>query len=194
MKPDALLGAVLFAAARPLTVKQLADSTQLDADEVSSGLEELERRLEASQIGIQLLRHGAEVELVTHPDAAFAIARIVNADISGELTRPSLEALTILAYCGPLTRAELEHIRGVQSTLILRNLMLRGLVEETPEGKLGQPTYAVTVDFIRHIGLNNVKTLPDYEELRGHASVEDVLAELEAPESSASAPRSTLHV
>lgn len=194
MKPDALLEAVLFAAARPLSQKQLAEHTGLDADDVSSGLEGLERRLADSQSGVQLLRHGKEVELVTKPDAAEAVARVVNADISGELTRPALEALTILAYCGPMTRAELEQIRGVQSALIIRNLMLRGLVEQKEEGKLGQPTYSVTVDFIRHIGLSNVKALPDYEELRGHSAIGDVLADLERAETGESPTPQTLHV
>ena len=192
MKSDALVEAVLFAAARPLTVKQLAEYTQLDEHEVVSGLEKLECRLEESQSGIQLLRHGREVELVTQPDAARAVAKVVNAEISGELTRPSLEALTILAYCGPMSRAELEQIRGVQSTLILRNLMLRGLIEEQPEEKLGQPLYAVTFDFLRHLGLKSVESLPEYEELRGHSVVQDILAENELAQPAR--PSQSLHV
>ncbi len=179
MKPDALLEAVLFAAARPLTVKQLAELTDLESDDVSSALEILEKRLDEAASGVMLERHGKESELVTRPDAADAVAKVVNAEISGELTRPSLEALTILAYCGPMTRAELEQIRGVQSALIIRNLMLRGLVEEKEEGKLGQPVYSVTFDFIRHLGIKGVDSLSDYESLRGHSAVEDVLNELE---------------
>ena len=129
---------------------------------------------------------------MTQPDAARAVAKVVNAEISGELTRPSLEALTILAYCGPMSRAELEQIRGVQSTLILRNLMLRGLIEEQPEEKLGQPLYAVTFDFLRHLGLKSVESLPEYEELRGHSVVQDILAENELAQPAR--PSQSLHV
>ncbi len=180
MKRDALLEAVLFVAARPLTIAFLAEQSQCDRDEVVSGLEELDRRLEESKSGLMLLRHGKEAELVTRPEAASVVTKILNAELSSELTRPALEALTVLAYCGPLTRAELEQIRGVQSALILRNLLLRGLVEEKEEGKLGLPVYAVTLDFIRHLGLKTIESLPNYEALRGHSAIRDVLKELEA--------------
>ena len=126
-----------------------------------------------------LQRAGQEVQMVTKPEYAEIVKQVVRDEVSGELTRPSLEALTILAYRGPLTRPELEQIRGVQSAIILRNLMLRGLVEETMDSRLGQPTYAVTFDFIRHLGLKSLEELPDYEGLRGHENVVDVLKDLE---------------
>ena len=85
----------------------------------------------------------------------------------GELSRPSLEALTILAYRGPLTRPELEQIRGVHSSLILRNLLLRGLIEEKEDARLGQPLYSVTLDFLRHIGLASVEELPSTKNCAG---------------------------
>lgn len=180
MKLDALIEAILFAAAKPISVKQLADACGKEADEVSLALETLEKRLDGGGGGIMLTRNGREVELVTRAEAADVVSKIVNAEVSGELTRPALEALTILAYCGPMTRAELEQIRGVQSALILRNLMLRGLVEQTQEARLGQSAYAVTFDFVNHLGIPHVQSLPEYETLRGHTSVTDVLRELES--------------
>lgn len=179
MKPESLLEAVLFAAARPLKVKQLAEITQLDADEVQSALGSLRTHLDERESGIMLQDNGREFELVTRPDATEAVSKVVNAELQGELSRPSLEALSILAYCGPMTRPELEQIRGVQSSLIIRNLMLRGLVEQEDDAKLGQPMYAVTFDFLNHLGIENVTSLPRYEEMRGHSTVSDVLAQLE---------------
>ena len=84
---------------------------------------------------------------------------------ASSVSRPSLEALAVLAYRGPLTRPELEQIRGVQSSMILRNLMIRGLVEMKEDLRLGQPVYRVTVDFLKHIGADRVESLPDFEKL-----------------------------
>lgn len=179
MKLDALLEAVLFAAARPLKLKQLAELCDAQPDAIQSALEALRTRLDGMESGVMLQDNGQEYELVTRAEAADAVARIVNAEMQGELTRPSLEALSILAYCGPMTRAELEQIRGVQSSLILRNLLVRGLIEQKEEAKLGQPLYAVTFDFLNHLGIENVASLPKYEEMRGNATVTDVLAQLE---------------
>ena len=126
-----------------------------------------------------LQEHGNDVELVTRPELAEVVKQVAKVDMQGELTRPSLETLTILAYRGPLTRPELEQIRGVQSSMILRNLMLRGLVEEKEDMRLGQPMYAVTFDFLNHLGLSSIQALPEYEQLRGHAAVADILTQLE---------------
>jgi segregation and condensation protein B len=179
MTLDALLEAVLFAAARPLKTKQLVEITQSDTDAVTSALGELRERLEKATSGVMLQENGHEFELVTRPEATDAVAKVVNAELQGELTRPALEALTVLAYCGPMTRPELEQLRGVQSSLILRNLMLRGLIEQKEESKLGQPTYAVTFDFLNHLGIDTVASLPSYDEMRGHSAVADALAQLE---------------
>lgn len=171
------LEAVLFAGARPFSIRRLAELCDTTPKEAEAGLDALEKRLDGSAVMLQ--RAGQDVQLVTRPEFADIVKQVAKDEISGELTRPSLEALTILAYRGPLTRPELEQIRGVQSAIILRNLMLRGLVEEKEDARLGQPTYAVTFDFIRHLGLKSVNDLPEYESLRGHENVVDVLKDLE---------------
>jgi segregation and condensation protein B len=176
---ERMLEAVLFAGARPFSVRRLAELCDAPSKDVDAALESLEKRLEDTAVMIQ--RSGADVQLVTRPEYAEVVKQVVRDEIAGELTRPSLETLTILAYRGPLTRPEIEQIRGVHSSLILRNLLLRGLVEETTDARLGQPTYAVTFDFLRHLGLKSADELPDYAELRGHENVMDVLKDLEAP-------------
>lgn len=173
--------AVLFAGARPFSVRRLADLCDAMPKEAEEALKDVEKDLDDSPMMLQ--RSGQDVQLVTKPEYAEIVKQVVRDEVTGELTRPSLEALTILAYRGPLTRPELEQIRGVQSAIILRNLMLRGLVEETSDARLGQPTYAVTFDFIRHLGLKSLEELPEYEELRGHENVVDVLKDLEEEKS-----------
>lgn len=179
MTLDALLESVLFAAAKPLNVKRLSDLVQAKSEEVVEALGQLAQRLATSGSGL-VLQHQTQVyELVSHPQAAECVRRVVHDDTTGELTRPSLETLSILAYCGPMTRPEVEQIRGVQCSMILRNLMLRGFVEEHEDVRLGQPMYRVTFAFLNHLGVQGVETLPEYQALRGHETVTDVLAELQ---------------
>ncbi|MDD5437991.1 MAG: SMC-Scp complex subunit ScpB [Patescibacteria group bacterium] len=177
MQLDQTIEAILFAAGKPLTVRKLAELVEAKTEQVEDALEALKERLQEGS-GLMLQEYGKECELVTRPEAAEAVKKVVKEEEQGELTRASLEALTILAYRGPMTRPELEQIRGIQSALILRNLMIRGLVEQKDDERLGQPTYAVTFDFLKHLGLASVNDLPDYESLRGNAAISDMLDRL----------------
>lgn len=181
MKLDQTIEATLFAAGKPLTIRKLAELMDVKADEVEDALEALQERLQEGS-GLMLQEYGKELELVTKPEAAEIVKKVIKDEEQAELTRASLEALTILAYRGPMTRPEIEQIRGIQSSLILRNLMIRGLVEQKDDERLGQPTYAVTFDFMNHLGLSSVKELPDYEALRGNAAISDMLDRLNQPE------------
>ncbi len=180
MNLEQTIEAILFASGKPLSERKLAEITEKKAEEISEALDLLESKLEDR--GILLQRYEKEVTLVSHPDAAEFVQKVVKDEEQGELTRASLEALTILAYRGPMTRPELEQIRGVQSSMILRNLMIRGLIEQKEDMRLGQATYAVTFDFLNHLGLKSIKDLPDYDELRGHTAISDMLDQLKEPE------------
>ncbi len=173
-----LIEALLFASAQPMTVKRLADLTKATKEQVAGALSDLKGRLETTGSGLMLIQHGEESELTTRPETAETVRQVLKAELQGELSRPSLEALAILAYRGPMTRPELEQIRGVQSAMILRNLMLRGLVEMREEVRLGQPIYAVTLEFFKHIGYSSPEELPDFEKLHGNSAVTQALDEL----------------
>lgn len=186
MSLDSTVEAILFATAKSQSVKRLSELCRAEPEEVEQALDALGTRLHETASGIRLVRHGKEAELVSDPAQAEAVREAIKAEAQGELSRPSLEALAVLAYRGPMTRPELEQIRGVQSSLILRNLMMRGLVEMTEDVRLGQPVYAVTMDFLKHIGAESLTTLPDYQALHAHRAVEQVLEELQAVEPEAS--------
>lgn len=190
MSSSLQLEAILFTAARPFTVKRLAEILDASSKDIEEALVEYEKRLESSSLMIQ--RVGTDILLVTKPEYAEVVQKIAKDEIHGELTRPALEALTILAYRGPLTRPELEQIRGVHSSMIIRNLLLRGLVEEKEDTRLGQPTYTVTSDYVRHLGLKSLEELPRYEELRGHSNVVDVLKDLEEAKEEAKEEKSVV--
>lgn len=179
---DRRIEAVLFATARPMNLKELVTILQVEVGDMPAACEALKQRLQESASGLQLVIHGEEVELVTHGDVGEDIRQALKQEASSELSKAALETLAILAYRGPLTRPEIEQIRGIQSALMLRNLMLRGLVEQHDEVRLGQPTYKVTLNFFKQLGLSSVESLPDYETLRHSPTVVQILDELTPPQ------------
>lgn len=192
MTLDQTLEALLFAAAKSFSVKQLAELTNEPSKDVEAALDRLAVRLETG--GIMLQKNGKDVELVTRPEAAEVVKLVVNAEAQGELTRAALETLTILAYRGPLTRPELEQIRGIHSAIIIRNLLLRGLVEQKDDDRLGLPMYSVTFDFLNHLGLSSVEDLPEYVDLHGNETVSQVLSDLSVVDAAPSKDAPTLNV
>ncbi len=162
---EAKIEAILFIVAKPLTIKKLADFLEVKPKEVAAAIEELSRRLNGASSGLRLARSGDEVQLMTSPECAGLVRNFVKDEISGELTRPQLETLTVIAYRQPVTKPELEQIRGVNCSLIIRNLLMRGLIEEEEaKEKLGL-VYRVSHEFLRFLGLSEVRELPDYEKL-----------------------------
>ncbi len=170
---------LLFVSSRPLSAKRLAEASGHSKKEVEEALEALAAEYDAREgSGVMLLRNGDEVQLATAPDNAEMVKAFLKDESFGELTRPALETLTIVGYRGPLTKAELEQIRGVNCSLILRNLMIRGLVE-TEGGRTDDPsapaTYRVTFDFLRYLGIRQMSELPEYENLRSDENLQKLL-------------------
>src|SRR5512147_1123253 len=112
MNLSSKLEAILFAAGKPFAMKRLAELVDASAEDVTEALTQLGQSLDERKSAVMLQMHGHEVELVTRPDASDLVKQVAASEASVELTRPSLEALTILAYRGPMTRPELEQVRG----------------------------------------------------------------------------------
>src|SRR5688572_20031702 len=142
---------LLFVAARPLNVKRLCEATGATKDEVTAALDVIAAKHNAEGSGIRILRNGNDVQMSTAPDNSKSVQDFLKDETTGELTKPSLETLTIIAYRGPVTKAELEQIRGVNCSLILRNLLMRGLVEAQGEPYEPLTTFRVTMDFLRFL-------------------------------------------
>lgn len=175
------LESLLFAAAKPLTVKKLAEFLEVKPDAVEEALKHLVERLHVPLSGVRLVRTGNEIQMMTSPDCAKLVRDFLDAEITGELTKPQLETLTVIAYRQPISKPELEQIRGVNCSLIIRNLLMRGLVEvEESKEKFGF-VYRVTHDFLRFLGISGVEELPNYETLRHDQHVEHVLEQTKEP-------------
>lgn len=170
-----IIEALLFVTGQEMSVKKLAEVTQTEEKHVEDALTHLQEKY--AHGGIVLLRNNSKVRLATQPDIAETIAQYINAELTGELTKPQLETLTVIAYRGPIIKTEIEMIRGVNCTIILRNLMMRGFIEEV-SGHV-EPAYTITLDFLRYLGVSSVKELPDYHTLSTHDVVEKVLETVE---------------
>lgn len=166
---------ILFVSARPLSVRKLAEICGAGKNDVSAAVDAIAAAYNVEDRGVRLMRHGDEVQMATAPGSSKLVRDFLKDETTGELTKPSLETLTIVAYRGPISKAELEQIRGVNCSLILRNLMMRGLVEA--QGEAGQPqtVFRVTMDFIRFLGVSSVEELPEYDKLRSHENVVRIL-------------------
>lgn len=167
---------LLFISNKPLTIKKLAEFCGREKVEVETTLEVLKEEYnQGENKGIKIMTQGEVVQMATTAESSAVIEKFLKEELTGEMTRPQLEALTIIAYRGPITKLELEQIRGVNCSLILRNLMLRGLVEAYLDKKLMTTVYQVTLEFVRHLGLTDVRELPDYERLSSHEAIQSIL-------------------
>ena len=166
---------ILFVAPKPLTVKQIAKATQKNVPEVEEALETLKMKYNHEDQGIHLLHEEDQFQMSTNPENIRVVDLFIKDDVSGELTKAQLETLTVIAYRSSVTKPELEQVRGVNCTLILRNLLMRGLIEEREDEKKFLPVYTLSMEALRHLGINSVQDLPDYAELHTHDFVEQVL-------------------
>jgi segregation and condensation protein B len=155
-----LVESLLFVAGEPVTIAQLVRALELPADVVAAALDDLERQCRGR--GVRVQRHGEQVQLVSAPQSARAVARFLGVQASSRLSPAALEVLAIIAYRQPLTRAQVDAIRGVDSSGTLRALLARDLVAEA--GRLesvGRPIlYATTPLFLQQFGLTSLADLP----------------------------------
>ncbi|MFH1946608.1 MAG: SMC-Scp complex subunit ScpB [Candidatus Magasanikbacteria bacterium] len=166
---------ILFVASKPLSIKQIAKATQKKVNEAEEVLETLKMKYNTPESGIHILHEAGQFQMATNSNNSEVVDLFIKDEVSGELTKAQLETLTVVAYRGPITKPELEQIRGVNCTLILRNLSLRGLIEEGDDENKILSVYSLSLEALRHLGVDSTASLPDYEELHKHEFVELVL-------------------
>lgn len=154
---------VLLVAAEPVNVATLSRVTELSRADVRVCL-----RFLASDLGrgIRLQTDGSSARLVTAPENSDIIRRFVGVERVPALSRPALEVLVVIAYRQPVTRAEIEDARGVNSDRVLQRLAARGLIEETGRRSTpGRPVeYGTTYGFLEYFGLGSLEELPPLAE------------------------------
>ena len=174
MELEKQIEAILFYTAEPTKLSFLAKTLEVKLPLVEEALKNLTQSL--VERGIRLVVHNEEASLVTAPELGELIEKIIKEERERDLGRAGIETLTIIAYKGPVTKKEIEYIRGVNSQYALRNLLLRGLIERgVSKEDERMVVYNITSDTIRFLGLNSISDLPEYQASREQL---DVIEEL----------------
>ena len=175
MEIKSKIESLLFISAKPMTIKQLSDLLKIKEKEIKLAGDELVEEYKNNKKGIQIIKNGSKYQMVSSPENAKFVQEFIKDETTGELTRPSLETLTIIAYRGPISKIDLDRIRGVNCSLILRNLLLRGLIEAKQDKKKNEIYHSITFEFIRFLGVNDISELPDYERLNKDDTIDRML-------------------
>jgi segregation and condensation protein B len=152
--------ALLFVSPELISIPQIANALNISVREVEKSLEELNTLL--VNRGIRLQRVSRSVQLITAPEISADVQRFLDLEETSRLSRAALEVLAIVAYQEPVTRPQIDAVRGVNSDSVLRTLLRHGLVDEVgrTDGP-GRPfIYATTSDFLNHFGLTSMVELP----------------------------------
>lgn len=161
------LEALLFIHGEPISHKKIEAVLDLDSVSCAAVVQALKESLAEDRRGLQLVSDKEKVQLATKPEFNKILEDFVKEELTEDLSPASLEALSIIAYLGPISRARIEYLRGVNSSLILRSLMIRGLIERTqdvehPSGFLYRPTF----DVMKHLGIKEKEELPEFEKFQ----------------------------
>ena len=160
-----------------MATKQLVGIIKKTSKEIEQAGDELVNDYKEAMRGIQIIKNNSKYQMVSSPDNAKLVQEFIKDETTGELSRPSLETLTIIAYRGPVAKIDLDRIRGINCSLIVRNLLVRGLIEAKYSNKKKETYYNVTFDFIKFLGVNDIKELPDYERLNKDDTIDRMLAD-----------------
>lgn len=154
------LEALLFVAAEPVPTAQLATALDVSTSVVERGLNELDASLQSR--GLRLQRHAGRVQLTTAPQLAELIERFLGLEATSHLSRAALETLAIIAYQQPVTRPQIDSIRGVNSDSMMKSLLSKNLILESGRADgPGRPIlYSTTPEFLQHFGLNSILEMP----------------------------------
>ena len=165
---SAEIQAFLFYYGDPISKKKLAKHLKMREPECAETLSALATELKNNpNSGLAILENGDDVQLATKASLATLAKELIQEEFREELTPAALETLSIIAYLGPAPRSTVDYIRGVNSSFIIRNLMVRGLVEKDENKTKGNLYYyRASFAFLSHLGLETQNSLPEFEKYR----------------------------
>ncbi len=174
-----VLESVLFAYGEPVKLEKLKDILGLSLEVTKELISSYESKiLQDASAGLVLIKADDEVQLGTKPQNHAHLEKFLKQDIEEELSSASVEVLTIILYRGPISRSGVDFIRGVNSSYVLRVLLMRGLVQREKHGL--SFLYRPSFDLLKLLGLSNQKDLPEFEVLNQRLS--DLVKQTEAQE------------
>ncbi len=164
MELEQRIEAVLFYKTEPVRKDELERIFGVTPDVLNSALESL--RIALGNRGIRLTATDTTVQLVTAPEVSDLIEQVRKEELRGDIGKAGAETLAIILYRGPLSRVEIDRVRGVNSTFILRNLLIRGLIERRPHPTDARSyTYAITTTLLNHLGVQSRESLPEWSDV-----------------------------
>ncbi len=164
----ACLEAVLFSYGEPIGIDKISKILGVDEEEVKEIVNQYDLLLKNDENrGLTLLFGNDKIQIGTKPNLSFLIEKIVESEINEDLTPAAIETLSLVLYFSPISKSKIDYHRGVDSGFILRNLMLKGLVErkQNPE-MLNSYLYYPTIKLLRHLGVPSIEYLPDYDKFQ----------------------------
>ena len=172
--------AILFVAGEAVTVKELARALQAEEKAVKAELNAIRDEYDYDQRGFLLKRFGDKVQLATRPLYAQDVLRLLQPVQQQSLSQAAMETLAVVAYKQPVTRAEVEQVRGVKCDYSLQSLINKGLIKETGrKDTIGRPIlFGTTDEFLSHFGLEGLESLPPLPENPQEVSPEETEEEL----------------
>jgi segregation and condensation protein B len=170
-----IIESLMLVSGKPLAMDELVKFLEVDDEEVKKAIAELAEKYDQEESGIHIAINSKKVQFTTNPINADYLYKYFKEELSSELSRPALETLTIIAYRQPISKEELEQIRGVNCSMIIRNLLIKGLIELEENKDSLVPLYSVTMDFLRHLGINSVEELPDFAKLNSDENLQKLI-------------------
>ena len=187
MNTEQQIEAVLFWKGESVTTAWLSKALGISAEETEAGLSALEQSL--SGRGIRLARIADEIALTTAAKSSPLIEKLTKDELVRDLGKAGLETLSIILYRGPVTRRDIDYIRGVNSQFILRNLIVRGLVGKAPNPEDERSfIYKPTLELLAHLGIEKTGLLPEYAKVREEISSWEKSSGEESPAESGNKP------
>ena len=153
-----------------MRISALCKTLDVKKEEIVSALDELSKIYEGR--GLALIQYDDAVSFITSPELSETVQKVAKEEYEGDLGRASLETLAIVAYKGPVSRKEIDYIRGVNSQYSLRLLLLRGLIERKSKALDERVSlYTITLDAMLYLGLKNMSELPEYDNIKRQLEV-----------------------
>ncbi|MFA5987872.1 MAG: SMC-Scp complex subunit ScpB [Candidatus Paceibacterota bacterium] len=167
MNLDSKIEAILFFKGEPMSVKKMAGIFNETEENILSAISTLQKRLADTNSGLTVIQKDNEVALGTNKDASEIIKNLTKEELQKDLGRAGLETLATIIYHGPISKSRIDYIRGVNSGYILRNLLIRGLVERDPD-PIDQRSflYKPTLDLMRHLGVSKIEERPEFGQIK----------------------------
>jgi segregation and condensation protein B len=160
---QSIIESLLFVSGDPVKISKIVKITNEKQEYIEEILLIMADEYLKGSRGLMLFKKNDEVQLVSKPENASFVEQLVKNELQDSLSSAALEVVSIIAYRGPISKTEIESIRGVNCSYTLRNLLLRGLIQrgDNPRDNRGF-VYSITFDFLKKLGIANVEKLPEY--------------------------------